>query len=80
METQYGKQMCPLGPLTFCPYRDRPSVDFTFLKYSVKWDYSRSYISDPIETFNGGLKQENWELKWIENKFLTEHSTFTKGF
>ena len=31
METQYGKQMCPLGPLTFCPYKDRPSADFIFI-------------------------------------------------
>ena len=72
METQYGKQMCPLGPLTFCPYRDRPSPDFIFLKYFVKWDYSRFYISEPAETFGGGLKwafekQLNLEQYW--NKY-----------
>ena len=54
METQYGKQMCPLGPLTFCPYRDRPSVNSIFFKYFARQYYSRFYISEPTESLTVG--------------------------
>ena len=46
METHYGKQMCPLGPLTFCPYKDQPSADFIFSRILSNSNFSCYKVSE----------------------------------